>query len=573
MSNSHTSPLVSSMSASASASTSSALPSVSTKLHFPHTQFAESNKMICTPFNFLQYQYLASAMSQPSTSTSTSTPASAPVSTSISTYTNTSQSLTATNTNHITHDTHNTHNTNNNKNCGDNQQQKVSKNIPSAALSPWYHQMVAGAGAGAVAAVFVSPLDVMRLRMQTTRSALPPNTGLFGWNLLRDMVQVEGPRSLFKGLGANLIALMPNWASYFIAYSFYRKVVGKMVFGPNYGQDPSLIQENNTQVDDNHNKSSKYKHKHNNKKITQQAKEPVKVGAVKNTLFDVSSAVFAGFTTFIVTNPLWLVKSRLQVQGLALRKASDTINSTVNGTVNGIPNGAAATVAAANGAINAAAKAPTSTSTPVVYRGTFHALKTIYQTEGFLSLYRGLVPQMFGLLHVGIHFPLYESCKRFFLERNVARVERRKQIQTTYGYGNEDENDTSDPTCHRSTTYTSYTNVTTPISTDVSLSTTQIVLASMISKLVACLIAYPHEVLRSRFQTQHYIAAITQDPKLHVYSSVADAMKRVYRDEGIRGFYKGLPITLLRSIPACIVTFVTYEKIIYYLSKVDSKKR
>ncbi|KIO11718.1 hypothetical protein M404DRAFT_994430 [Pisolithus tinctorius Marx 270] len=47
----------------------------------------------------------------------------------------------------------------------------------------------------------------------------------------------------------------------------------------------------------------------------------------------------------------------------------------------------------------------------VRYRHTFDAAWTIYETEGIRAFYRGLLPSLFGILHVAVQFPLYEQLK------------------------------------------------------------------------------------------------------------------------------------------------------------------
>ena len=44
------------------------------------------------------------------------------------------------------------------------------------------------------------------------------------------------------------------------------------------------------------------------------------------------------------------------------------------------------------------------------------------------------------------------------------------------------------------------------------------------------------------------------------------------RNEGYRGFYKGLFPSLLRVTPACCVTFVVYENVSYYLRNLQPSK-
>lgn len=150
--------------------------------------------------------------------------------------------------------------------------------------------------------------------------------------------------------------------------------------------------------------------------------------------------------------------------------------------------------------------------TPYFYWNSLHAFKSICKHEGIRGLYKGLGPAALGLLHVAVQFPLYE---------------RAKQLQRA------NPNDPNEP-----------------------LRPFQILLASTSSKVVATITTYPHEVLRTRFQNQ-----ITDPPK---YTSIPQAMRLILKEEGPRGFYRGLGTTVMRVVPASAVTLITYEQILKY---------
>lgn len=88
----------------------------------------------------------------------------------------------------------------------------------------------------------------------------------------------------------------------------------------------------------------------------------------------VAASIGAGAINVAVTNPLWVVKTRLQTQNIPVAIAA------------------------------AVPRAP--------YTGTFHALSTIVRTEGLRGLYSGLAPSLAGIAHVAVQLPLYESLKK-----------------------------------------------------------------------------------------------------------------------------------------------------------------
>lgn len=66
--------------------------------------------------------------------------------------------------------------------------------------------------------------------------------------------------------------------------------------------------------------------------------------------------------------------------------------------------------------------------------------------------------------------------------------------------------------------------------------------------------------MRSKLQEQgHARNSLTQ------YAGVVDCVKKVFRKDGISGFYRGCGTNLLRTTPAAVITFTSYEMIQRFL--------
>ena len=66
-------------------------------------------------------------------------------------------------------------------------------------------------------------------------------------------------------------------------------------------------------------------------------------------------------------------------------------------------------------------------------------------------------------------------------------------------------------------------------------------------------VVYPVNLIRTRLQSQ---GTAIHPP---TYTGVMDVMRRTYKLEGMRGFYKGITPNLFKVVPAVAITYVVYD--------------
>lgn len=141
--------------------------------------------------------------------------------------------------------------------------------------------------------------------------------------------------------------------------------------------------------------------------------------------------------------------------------------------------------------------------------GMIQTAKDLYAQHGPFVFWRGMTANLIGLTHVAIQFPSYE-----FLKKNCR-----------------DRHEDGSPE-----------------------TAAELLLSSGLAKVCASLLSYPHEVLRSRMM----------DSRASTPPTLIGTANHIWKTEGYAGFYTGLSVTLLRVIPNCCMTFLSYEMIFRY---------
>lgn len=155
-----------------------------------------------------------------------------------------------------------------------------------------------------------------------------PSIGI--WRCIKHIIETEGTRALFKGLGPNLVGVAPSRAIYFCTYS-------------------------------------------NTKGFLNEIWTP------ESSLIHMCSAVCAGVSACTATNPIWFVKTRLQ---LDQRK-----NCRLTAT---------------------------------------QCIRDIYRTKGLVGFYKGITASYFGVSETVIHFVIYEAIKAKLREYRHAGFDDQK---------------------------------------------------------------------------------------------------------------------------------------------------
>ncbi|QUC16169.1 uncharacterized protein UV8b_00410 [Ustilaginoidea virens] len=351
----------------------------------------------------------------------------------------------------------------------------------AASASDSQFNAVAGAVGGFTSGVVTCPLDVIKTKLQAQglyrvlhdgRHVGQPRmyNGLVG--TARVIWREEGIRGMYRGLGPIVMGYLPTWAVWFTVYN-----KSKVWLGEHY----------------------------------------------ENThLINFWSSIIAGGSSTIVTNPIWVIKTRLMSQSHV--PARDD---------------------AADHLLPKPGKTP-KPNHPWHYRSTLDAARKMYTSEGLLSFYSGLTPALLGLTHVAVQFPTYEYLKTKFTGQGMG-----EGSGEAHWFG--------------------------------------ILSASVLSKILASSATYPHEVIRTRLQTQRRPVAGEQflqglgmpapeqgkptsggGPK---YRGIMTTFRTILREEGWRAFYAGLGTNMMRAVPAATVTMLTYESVMRFLHQVKEESQ
>ena len=209
------------------------------------------------------------------------------------------------------------------------------------------------------AAFLTSPLDVLKTRLQSdyyqaqltsirvARGIDGPSSLRFPRNALlhfRETFQilfsihrVEGWRALFKGLGPNLTGVVPARAINFYVYGNGKRTISNHL---NNGQESAWVH--------------------------------------------LCAAAIAGIATGTATNPIWLVKTRLQLDKSRAERAGSPLNRR--------------------------------------YKNSMDCVRQVIQQEGVRGLYRGLSASYLGVTESTLQWVLYEQMKLRLAKRELNRV-------------------------------------------------------------------------------------------------------------------------------------------------------
>ncbi|XP_046438984.1 mitochondrial folate transporter/carrier-like [Daphnia pulex] len=211
-----------------------------------------------------------------------------------------------------------------------------------------YEPLLAGIAGGVVSTTILHPLDTIRTRLAVSGSPLiaagirrPSYGGLV--DVLTTITRSHGVQGVYRGITLGVLAAGCTWGSYFFFYDARKAQMHR--------DDPTRAS----------------------------------LGAVNHMM----AATESGLITLVLTNPIYVIKTRLCLQFGAQEFSEEKR-----------------------------------------YSGIIDALVKTYRNEGIKGFYKGLLPGFFGVSHTAIQLMMYEEMKSTYKEHHNMSSDSRMSTMT-----------------------------------------------------------------------------------------------------------------------------------------------
>ncbi|OWB56811.1 hypothetical protein B5S28_g2725 [[Candida] boidinii] len=318
-------------------------------------------------------------------------------------------------------------------------------------------EIVSGLTAGFTTTLITHPLDFLKLNLQLDKFS--KNNYIALLKIKSDLIRASSSSTtsnslsiskkkliynIYRGISPNLIGSTTAWGLYFMFYKEFKNLTHSTI--------------NNNYFND--------KDKDSDEKFL-------------NSGHYLICGFMAGCLTSILTNPIWVIKTRM-------------ITSRLNDK--NLPKN-------------------------YYYNSIIDGFYKIYKNEGLKGYYKGLSPALLNVSQGALQFAIYDTLKSYI--NNTSNGER--------------------------------------------LTTFQYLYSSAISKMVSTIVFYPLQILRSRLQAIPYDN--THNTKNNERTMISIS-KDLIKNEGLKGFYKGIDANLIRVLPATCITFIVYENMKLLLTSI-----
>lgn len=343
---------------------------------------------------------------------------------------------------------------------------------------------LAGAGAGIVAQILTYPLQIVNTRQQTERRAKKEagdtdvessRRGTLSQTL--QVIKTEGWGGLYSGFKPSLVGTVASQGIYYFFYQVFK----------NKAEAVAAVQKKKGRGD----------------------------GTVGMFSWLVVAAI-AGSINVLLTNPLWVLVTRMQTHTQAERKIMEAKREAI--------------VREASGSNTVELRAKLAELDLVKPRpyGTILAMQEVHHEAGIRGFWKGIIPTLIMVCNPSIQFMIYETSLKRLQAKRTANRHGVKPVTAL-----------------------------------------EVFLLGALAKLGATVSTYPLLVVKSRLQAKQEIGKNSASR----YTGTVDAIVKMIRYEGLPGFYKGMGTKIVQSVFAASVLFMVKEELVKaYLILADGRR-